>query len=122
MTNETESAGVEVTQADREAAAALIETYWSGSDASMLKLAASYRAGHSQGVWARAFARHRTTAEAGKRELVEALRVLSRAFEWHMTQHRNLSRVVFSFDAESAPTEDAIRKLVATLAKHGDSA
>jgi hypothetical protein len=49
----------EVIQADREAAASLIEAYWSGSDESMMKLAKSYRAGHSQGVFARAFRDHR---------------------------------------------------------------
>jgi len=59
----------EITQADREAAAALIEAYWSGADASMMKLAASYRAGHSQGVFVRAMAAHRAAAVA---ELVEA--------------------------------------------------
>lgn len=48
-----------VEQCDRDAAAALIEEYWSGSDASMMKLAKSYRAGHSQGAFVRAFARHR---------------------------------------------------------------
>jgi hypothetical protein len=54
-----------VTQADREAAADLIERYWRDMDeegARMHKLAASYRAGHSQGVWVEAFARYRLAA------------------------------------------------------------
>lgn len=58
---------VEVTQADREAAADLIERYWSGAGAehdTMRRLAQSCRSGHSQGVWAIAFARHRVQAEA----------------------------------------------------------
>lgn len=53
---------VEVTQADRDAAADLIEAYWHDSDAGMMKLARSYREGHSQGVFVRAFARHRIAA------------------------------------------------------------
>lgn len=52
----------EIIQADRDAAADLIETYWPGADATMMKLATSYRAGHSQGVFVRAFARHRLAA------------------------------------------------------------
>jgi hypothetical protein len=62
---------VEITQEDREAAADLIETYWSGADASMLKLAQSYRAGHSQGVFARAFARHRLASLAKRSDYSE---------------------------------------------------
>lgn len=53
-----------VTQADRDAAAALIEEYWSGADDSMMKLARSYREGHSQGTFVRAFARHRQASIA----------------------------------------------------------
>lgn len=53
---------MQVEQVDRTAAADLIEAYWSGADASMMKLAASYRAGHSQGVFVRAFATHREAA------------------------------------------------------------
>lgn len=69
MTPDQPTALVEVTQQDCEAAAALIEAYWSGADAAMMKLAASYRAGHSQGVFVRAFAAHRLAA------LEEAARV-----------------------------------------------
>ena len=48
---------VKVEQRHRDAAADLIETYWSGADASMIKLAKSYRNGsHTQGVFPRAFA------------------------------------------------------------------
>ncbi len=54
-------------QADLNAAADLIEQYWSGADASMMKLARSIRAGHSQGVFPRAFAEHRLKAEADLR-------------------------------------------------------
>ena len=54
----TEASG-EVVQADREAAASLIETYWSGADDNMMKLAKSYRAGHSRGIFAGAFRDHR---------------------------------------------------------------
>lgn len=53
-----------VTQADRDAAADLIESYWGGADAGMMKLAKSYRSGHCGGVFARAFARHRLAALA----------------------------------------------------------
>lgn len=42
------------TEVDAIAAAELIEAYWHDSDASMMKLAASYRAGHRQGVFIRA--------------------------------------------------------------------
>lgn len=42
------------TEVDAIAAADLIEAYWHDSDASMMKLAASYRAGHRQGVFIRA--------------------------------------------------------------------
>lgn len=58
---------VTVTHADREAAADLIEAYWSGAGErhdEMRKLAQSYRAGHVQGVWAAAFARHRLAERA----------------------------------------------------------
>jgi len=57
-----DNAQVTITQADREAAADLIEAYWFGAgDAhdDMRRLAQSYRNGHNQGVWALAFARHR---------------------------------------------------------------
>lgn len=53
---------VEVTEADRLAAAELIEAYWQGFGQQhdlMRKLAQRYRAGHAQGVWTYAFARHR---------------------------------------------------------------
>ena len=53
-----------VTAEDREAAASLIETYWAGGDAAMLKLAASYRAGHEQGAFVRAFRDHRLSSTA----------------------------------------------------------
>jgi hypothetical protein len=53
-----------VEQVDRDAAADLIERYWSGANASMMKLAASYRAGHSHGAFVRAFEAHRIAAEA----------------------------------------------------------
>lgn len=69
----------EVTEADCEAAAELIEHYWSdGSDdaVAMRRLAQSYRAGHTQGVWAHAFARHREAAELrGKLAMREAAKV-----------------------------------------------
>ena len=68
----------DVTEADREAAADLIERYWSGADANMMKLAASYRAGHSHGVFVRAFADHRIAAfEAGR------VAGLEEAASWH---------------------------------------
>jgi len=47
-----------ITRADREAAADLIEAYWS-TDKDMRALAESYRAGHNSGVWADAFRRYR---------------------------------------------------------------
>lgn len=56
----------EVMQADRDAAADLIEVYWAGASDNMRKLADSYRAGHSQGAFVRAFARHRLAHSAPK--------------------------------------------------------
>ena len=74
MTNETESAGVEVTQADREAAAQQYER--SPYEISRCQGQVA-RQGHFDGAQlVQAFARHRTTAEAGKRELVEALEMI----------------------------------------------
>ena len=67
---------VEVTQADRDAAAALIECYWSGADAGMMRLAKDYRNGHSQGVFVRTFAAHRiasTTALQADNERLAAV-------------------------------------------------
>ena len=76
---------VSVTQADREAAASFIEAYWN-CDASMLKLAASYRAGHTGGIFARAFARHRLAstqpAPAFPREEATDAMVLAGARVW----------------------------------------
>lgn len=72
---------VEVTQADREAAAELIESYWLGTGIEheqMQRLAQSYRAGHTQGVWADAFARHRIAA------LEEAARICEQEAETEM--------------------------------------
>lgn len=60
---------VPVTQADRDAAADLISAYWQ-HDERMQKLAQSYRDGHTQGVWALAFARHRL-ASTSNSALVE---------------------------------------------------
>lgn len=57
---------VEVTQEDLDAAADLIESYWSGADANMMRLAKDTRNGHRQGAFPRAFAKHRTTALAAK--------------------------------------------------------
>ena len=48
---------IAVSQRAREAAADLIDQYWSGSDDAMRKLAASIRAGHRHGAFVRAFAR-----------------------------------------------------------------
>ena len=74
-------------QSSRDAAADLIENYWSGSDAEMMKLAKSYRAGHDHGTFLRAFESHRATVTA---ELVERLtgvdglaRVISEYHESH---------------------------------------
>jgi hypothetical protein len=53
-----------VTQADLDAAADLIEQYWSGSDANMIRLAQETRNGHRQGAFPRAFARHREQSTA----------------------------------------------------------
>lgn len=79
-------AGGAVTQADLNAAADLIEAYWCGADASMMRLAKDIRNGHSQGVFPRAFARHRQQAEASfkAREdaLVEALGALATELDY----------------------------------------
>ena len=66
----------EITWADREAAAALIEQYWQGhgeDHLDMRRLAQNYREGHAQGVWAWAFARHRMLgmAEGAAQERAE---------------------------------------------------
>ena len=77
-------------EADREAAADLIEAYWQGSGPQheqMRRLAQSYRDGHTQGVWADAFMRHRlafstpaaSDAETMARALKAAHEALSRA-------------------------------------------
>jgi hypothetical protein len=55
---------VVVTQADLNAAADLIEQYWSGADESMMRLAKDTRNGHRQGAFPRAFARHRLATQA----------------------------------------------------------
>lgn len=57
MTQPDKENVVEITQADRDAAAAFIRSYWP-ADEKMLLLARSYENGHSQGI-VRAFARHR---------------------------------------------------------------
>ena len=64
----------EVTQVDLDAAAELIEAYWSGADASMMRLAKDTRNGHRQGAFPRAFARHRESALATARAEAEALK------------------------------------------------
>lgn len=53
-----------VSQRARDAAADLIDQYWSGSDDAMRKLAASIRAGHRHGAFVRAFARFQAEIEA----------------------------------------------------------
>ncbi len=63
---------VTVLPVDCLAAAELIETYWSGADANMMKLARSYRASHSQGVFVRAMRDHRLASEQAERALVIA--------------------------------------------------
>lgn len=57
---------VEVTQEDLDAAADLIESYWSRADANMMRLAKDTRNGHRQGAFPRAFAKHRITALVAK--------------------------------------------------------
>ena len=74
MNNDTPADAI--TQADRLAAADLIEAYWSGSNEGMMKLAKSYRAGHSHGAFVRAFAKHRAKSLAAQDGLVDALRDL----------------------------------------------
>lgn len=67
---------VEVTQADRDAAADLIDGYFSGHGdycEAMRGLAKSLRAGHISGPWVAAFSRHRLSALEGVAGLVEAL-------------------------------------------------
>lgn len=57
-----EAGVVEITQADCDAAADLIDAYWHGANVGMRNVARSYRAGHRHGVFAHAFARHRIAA------------------------------------------------------------
>ena len=57
-----------VSEMARQAAASLIEEYWSGSDAAMMKLARSYRDGHEQGAFVRAFARFEAAIRADQVE------------------------------------------------------
>lgn len=78
---------IEVTQADLDAAAELIEQYWSGSDANMMKLADSTRKGHRQGAFPRAFARHRqeSTIELQEKlnKAIEALFYIKETYPEH---------------------------------------
>lgn len=59
-----------VTQADRDAAAGLIDAYFSG-DSAMTALAQSYRGGYSHGAFPQAFARHRHEAQLPLLEMLE---------------------------------------------------
>lgn len=69
---------VTVLQADREAAASLIEEYFPNNEA-MLRTAQDYRSGHTQGVWAVAFAHHRHDHTA---DLLEAVSPLAAERPW----------------------------------------
>lgn len=71
MTN-TPSEILPVEQRHRDAAAALIESYWpDGSDDAkrMRQLAQSYRAGHSHGAWVQAFVRFERDFLAAQRPI-----------------------------------------------------
>ena len=136
MTNETESAGVEVTQADREAAAALVRwqrqatEQWQTKEGSALQFfVADFSRAIVQGIWdehpvVQAFARHRTTAEAGKRELVEALRPFAEeAQRWEPRGGAHWPDAVpFPANSFSTIRIGDLRQARATLAKHGGPA
>jgi len=118
MTNETESAGV--TQADREAAYHLL--MHSGDTLNELELAriAEMRAGKwDSGPSAQAFARHRATAEAGKRELVEALRAVMPYVEPARLREEAQASAM---EINRMPVRSVVRKANEALAKHGDGA
>ena len=71
------------TQQDKDAAADLIETYWHGGDAAMMKLAKSYRDGLAHGAFVRAFQRHRLDAlEAAEARIVALSEELEEAVNW----------------------------------------
>lgn len=101
---EREEKLVEVRQCDREAAARLIEAYWCGADASMMKLAQSYRAGHSQGAFVRAFARHRQAAEAEMIERAAKVADDNRTDDGSMWDRaaETIGRMIRSLKAQSA--------------------
>jgi len=114
MINETESAGVEVTQADREARAR-----WIGGTPRHSINAQQCQALDEE------FARHRTTAEAGKRELVEALRALEDANNELCRKRSTATYEAMLADGctdQLIVLDEARRLARATLAKHGDGA
>ena len=102
------------TQADRDAAAELIERYWSGANENMMKLAKSYRAGHSHGAFVRAMQAHRiasnTEAANAQEVLQEALfglsaRLLLSGFLDDAHNHAAYEKVVAANAALAKPTQ-----------------
>lgn len=113
-------------QCDLDAAAALIEAYWHGASAEMTKLASSYRAGtHRQGVFPRAFMRHRlasTPPSAGEADVERVAMALAQDRGWIWENLTNEPAPWDDFDEGRNIWRKSARAAIAALAQHAAKA